>query len=114
MNPQNKTHAVMSQRHEDSDSLDYFPTPPWATRALFQEVLKRPEHKRDLFFEDKSNVTCLEPACGGGHMVKVLEEYFDNVTSCDIADYGQDHIADFYLKTSKTNMILLLLTHPLI
>ncbi len=29
----------MSQRHEKKDSLDYFPTPPWATRALF-ELLK--------------------------------------------------------------------------
>jgi hypothetical protein len=37
----------------------------------------------------------LEPACGGGHMVKVLQEYFDKVESCDIADYGQDRIQDF-------------------
>ena len=35
---QNKTHAVMSQRHEDKESKDYFPTPPWATRALFEKV----------------------------------------------------------------------------
>ena len=112
MNAQNKTHAVMSQRHEDNDSLDYFPTPPWATRALFQEVLKRPEHKQELFFEDKSNVTCLEPACGGGHMVKVLEEYFDNVTSCDIADYGQDHIADFLSKDVKDKYDFIITNPP--
>jgi hypothetical protein len=44
------------------------------------------------------NDVCLEPACGGGHMVKVLKEYFDKVESCDIADYGQDRIADFLSK----------------
>ena len=38
---QNKTHAVMSQRHEDKDSKDYFPTPPWATRALFKVLEKK-------------------------------------------------------------------------
>ena len=95
MSTQNTTHAVMSQRHEASDSLDYFPTPPWATRALFQEILKPNwlfphQPKDDVLLE-----TCLEPACGGGHMVKVLQEYFLEVESCDVADYGQDRIADF-------------------
>jgi len=31
--PQNRSHAVMAQRHEAADSVDDFPTPPWATRA---------------------------------------------------------------------------------
>ncbi len=30
---------VMNERHQAADSLDYFPTPPWATRALISEVL---------------------------------------------------------------------------
>ena len=81
----------MSQRHEKKDSLDYFPTPPWATRALFQSVIL------PMGFVHYKDV-CLEPACGGGHMVKVLKEYFDKVESCDIADYGQDRIADFLSK----------------
>jgi len=81
----------MSQRHEKKDSLDYFPTPPWATRALFQSVIL------PMGFVHYNDV-CLEPACGGGHMVKVLQEYFDKVESCDIADYGQDRIADFLSK----------------
>jgi hypothetical protein len=98
MTEQNKTHAVMSQRHEDLDSLDYFPTPPWATRALFEHILKPnfiyPQQPDDDFVK----YTCLEPACGAGHMAKVLEEYFPEVMSCDIADYGQDRIADFLSK----------------
>ena len=36
---QNRSHAVMQQRHEAHDSLDDFPTPPWATRALMECVL---------------------------------------------------------------------------
>jgi hypothetical protein len=88
MNAQNTTHAVMSQRHEKKDSLDYFPTPPWATRALFHSIIKP---MGMIHYSDR----VLEPACGGGHMVKVLQEYFDKVESCDIADYGQDRIQDF-------------------
>ena len=91
MTKQNTTHAVMSQRHEKKDSLDYFPTPPWATRALFHSVILP---MGIIHYNNR----VLEPACGGGHMVKVLQEYFDKVESCDIADYGQDRIADFLSK----------------
>ncbi len=31
---QNRSSAVMQQRSEPPDSLDDFPTPPWATRAI--------------------------------------------------------------------------------
>lgn len=31
---QNTSHAVMQQRHEAHDSLDDFPTPPWAGRMV--------------------------------------------------------------------------------
>jgi hypothetical protein len=33
---QNTSHAVMAQRVEPAHSLDDFPTPPWATRALLR------------------------------------------------------------------------------
>lgn len=36
---QNTSHAVMAQRIEAKDSLDDFPTPPWATRALIEHVI---------------------------------------------------------------------------
>jgi hypothetical protein len=58
---QNTSHGVMAQRTEDKDSLDDFPTPPWATRALIEHILS--EHRAVL-----SHSTCLEPACGVGHM----------------------------------------------
>ena len=37
---QNTSAAVMAQRKESRRSLDDFPTPPWATRALVEHVLK--------------------------------------------------------------------------
>jgi hypothetical protein len=65
----------MAQRVEPPDSLDYFPTPPWATRALC-EFLKL-HHKLH-------GQTCWEPACGGGHMARPLAEYFERVYSSDV------------------------------
>ena len=60
--------SVMARRHEALDSLDYFPTPPWATRALFE-----------IIGEDGRDLVCWEPACGQGHMADVLREYFGAV-----------------------------------
>jgi hypothetical protein len=85
---QNKSHAVMAQRVEPANSLDDFPTPPWATRALIEHVLGRsgqPLLKR----------SCLEPACGAGHMAKVLREYFGSVVAFDVRDYGYGQQQDF-------------------
>lgn len=31
--------AVMARRVEPADSLDFFPTPPWATRAFCEHVM---------------------------------------------------------------------------
>lgn len=84
---QNKSHAVMAQRSEPSGSLDDFPTPPWATRALIEHVL---EDKADL-----GGMSCLEPACGVGHMAKVLWEYFGEVQASDIHPYGYGGVSDF-------------------
>jgi hypothetical protein len=77
---QNTSHAVMAQRIEPSDSPDDFPTPPWATRGLIEHVL---DDKLAL-----KKMTCLEPACGAGHMAKPLKEYFAEVRCADAYDYG--------------------------
>lgn len=84
---QNTTHAVMAQRVEAMDSPDDFPTPPWATRGLIEHIL---ENKPAL-----RNQTCLEPACGAGHMAKVLKEYFGEVGCSDAYDYGYAPLRDF-------------------
>ena len=59
--------AVMARRREPPDALDYFPTPPWATRALFRHVLPA------LGIDAIGGVW--EPACGEGHMAAVIAEF---------------------------------------
>lgn len=71
--------AVMARRHEAPFSLDFFPTPPWATRALIAHVIGR-GHEPE---------TCWEPACGEGHMAVVLAETFKLVYASDVHDYGR-------------------------
>lgn len=84
---QNTSHAVMAQRTEANDSPDDFPTPPWASRALIEHVF----NEQWLL----ASQTVLEPACGAGHMAKVLKEYFGRVEVSDAHDYGYGNIQDF-------------------
>lgn len=85
--------AVMARRIEPADSLDYFPTPPWATRAFCEHVMPQLWGPwPDAFWGE-----ALEPACGEGHMAVALAEYFENVTSSDVHDYGYGRVKDFML-----------------
>jgi hypothetical protein len=83
---QNTSHAVMAQRFEAKDSLDDFPTPPWATRALLEYVIPDKNLPRRAVWE---------PACGEGHMAKVLTEYFGRVDASDIFPYGYGEVINF-------------------
>lgn len=84
----NRSTAVMQRRFEPRDSLDYFPTPAWATRALCQYL--------DVI-EDASlhQLRCWEPACGEGHMARPLAESFETVFASDIHGYGYGQQLDF-------------------
>lgn len=83
--------AVMASRQEPSDSLDFFPTPPWATRALIEHVLPKIGAARDI-----CQRSVWEPACGEGHIAEVLAEYFGSVIATDIHDYGySSRLVDF-------------------
>lgn len=84
--------AVMARRVEPASSLDFFPTPPWATRALCEHVLPH------LFAPARPNLfdgDAIDPACGEGHMVLALRDYFRNVEASDIFDYGFGRVYDF-------------------
>jgi hypothetical protein len=61
--------------------FELFPTPPWATRALFEVVLKRLPQAfvRGMRF--------WEPCAGLGHMSAVLAEYGSEVLATDIYQY---------------------------
>jgi len=76
----NRSAAVMQQRHEAHDSLDDFPTPPWATRALCEKLIGHGEPLHLLH--------AWEPACNRGYMARPLGEYFDRVHATDVHDYG--------------------------
>lgn len=94
---QNTSHAVMQQRSEPHDSLDDFPTPPWATRALCEHVIKG------------GQFSVMEPCCNRGYMAKPLKEYFDDVYCSDIHDYeweGQDAIQDFLFTDMRFDWII--------
>jgi hypothetical protein len=86
---QNKSTAVMARRFENAQSLDDFPTPPWATRALIEHILNNDPSLKEQ--------TCVEPACGRGYMAAALEEYFGQVHSSDIHNYGYGCVSDFLL-----------------
>lgn len=103
---QNKSHAVMAQRSEAKDSLDNFPTPPWATRALIEHIIER-GNKKFL-----SNMSCLEPACGAGHMAKTLAEYFGEVSAADVHDYGYGKVEDFLKNSHGPNEFDWVITNP--
>jgi hypothetical protein len=101
---QNTSYAVMAQRIEPHDSLDDFPTPPWATRALIEHAIGP---------EVVKNLSVWEPACNRGHMVKPLKEYFRRVHASDIHDYSleegkdwhQERVVDFLWPASESTMI---------
>lgn len=100
---QNTSHAVMSQRAEPADSPDDFPTPPWATRALLEHVLN--EHPL-------TEQICLEPACGAGHMSRVLEDYFSEVVSSDAYYYGYAGVRDFLEHPFEAKSVDWVITNP--
>lgn len=87
---QNRSTAVMQRRVEAHDSLDDFPTPPWATRALCEWM--RWNQSINLI-----PLTCREPAANRGYMVKPLREYFGVVEASDVHDYGAGFAQRDYL-----------------
>jgi len=92
----------MQQRIEPHDSLDFYPTPPWATRALCVHVIG------DLW----RRYSVWDPACGEGDMARPLTEYFRRVHASDIHDYSitgnkwcQDRVVDFLWPGSESPCI---------
>ena len=83
--PANTSHAVMAQRAEPHDSLDWFPTPCWATRALCEHII------------DIRDSDVWEPACGEGHMARPLGEYARSVLASDVHPYGYGGVRDFLI-----------------
>lgn len=70
---------------------DFYPTEPEATEALLRVETFSPQ--------------VWEPACGEGHISKVLEAAGHRVHSSDLNDhgYGQEHRLDFLMAGQKPN-----------
>ena len=105
MTAQNRSTAVMQARHEPHHSLDDFPTPPWATRALCEWLSNATDGKI-------AAQTCREPAANRGHMVWPLREYFASVEGSDIFDYGAGFIQADYLAGPQPPMVDWTITNP--
>lgn len=88
---QNRSSAVMQQRSEPHSSLDDFPTPPWATRALLNYL------RLHRLLVDPGAMSCAEPAANRGRMAKPLAEVFGRVRASDIHDYGAGYPVQDYL-----------------
>ncbi len=101
---QNTSHAVMAQRIEPKNSPDDFPTPPWATRGLMEHIIGKEN--------DVAQMTCLEPACGAGHMAKVLKEYFFEVHSADAFNYDYGSVQDFLTAAYEGDSFDWVITNP--
>ena len=95
----------MAQRVEAPDSLDFFPTPPWATRALL-------EHVFDLDWFPLKELIVLEPACGRGDMARPLAEYFNRVEASDVFDYGFGAVEDFLWPNQAPPRFDWIITNP--
>jgi hypothetical protein len=86
----NRSTAVMQRRKVAPDSLNYFPTPPFATRALCEWLAGA--------LGDLSNLSVWEPGCGELHMARPLAESFATVRASDVHRYSPDHeLMDFVM-----------------
>lgn len=65
---------VSGQFHPNRAAYEFYPTPPEATRALLAA--------------ERFEGTVWEPACGQGHIAKVLTETGHDVVATDLIDYG--------------------------
>jgi len=86
---QNTSSAVMQQRSEPHTSLDDFPTPPYSTRAIIEQLA--------ALGVIEPGMSCREPAANRGYMVRPLQEYFFCVEAADVHDYGCGYPVHDYL-----------------
>lgn len=105
MSGQNTSSAVMQQRNEPASSLDDFPTPPWATRALCEWLKENSGWQLE-------QCSVREPAANRGHMVKPLSEYFKEVIASDVHDYGAGFPVQDYLFPGPDAQVSWTITNP--
>lgn len=112
---QNTSTAVMQRRLKNApprpdaskDSLDFYPAPAWATRALCEWIATTRRH------EGLNDLGVWEPACGEHHMVRPLREYFGSVRATDVAVHNGGHeIEDFIFPFQQYYQSDWIITNP--
>lgn len=103
----NRSTAVMQRRKSTApNALDYYPTPPFATRALAEFLVD------DQCF-DLSAMSCWEPACGEGHMARPLAEAFEWVRVSDVHRYFDGHeLLDFVFFADREPAVDFVVSNP--
>lgn len=93
----NRSTAVMQRRAVAPDALDYFPTPPWATRALCEILSGYMHDSMGIDPGERLNrCTAWEPCCGEMFMANPMREYFASVRASDVHRYTPNHdLVDF-------------------
>lgn len=76
------TDIAMVKSGFDRVELDYYPTPSWITELVCDYV---EDHFGNI---NSTALRILEPACGEGHMSKVMEEHGFSVDSYDLVNRG--------------------------
>ena len=81
----NRNSSVDRGKRAEGD-FDFYPTPPWATRALFKSG-----------FKIEPNEVVWEPACGMGHMEDTIKEFHtrQNVIGTDLINGEQQNFLDY-------------------
>lgn len=101
---QNRSTAVMQRRAEPLRSVDDFPTPPWATRALCEFLLGQGY--------DLGASVVREPAANRGFMARPLAEYFGKVIASDLIDYGVGYPVEDFLFPYRIDAADWTITNP--
>jgi hypothetical protein len=98
---QNTSSAVMQQRSEPHESLDDFPTPPWAARAVCEYA----------GITEFSSVW--EPSYNRGYLFNGLKDYFEDCHASDIYQYGSVPIVrDFLIRNGDNPNVDWVITNP--
>lgn len=82
--------------------LDFFPTPPWAARAVCELVKNIDPMSRRVW----------EPACGQGHFAGPAAEYFHTVHASDVYEFGYGQVNDFLVNPILHDDVEWIITNP--
>lgn len=97
----------MQQRREKRGSLDDFPTPPWAGRALMEHVILP-------MVGWTGRCSLWEPAVNRGFLLRGLRDYFNSqeIHASDIFDYGIGAQRGHFLFQPVPGPIDFIITNP--